>query len=452
MIPAARLQSAIELATQLEQNAIPADRLAHAYYRRRRYIGASDRRAISEHLYNMLRNRARLDWWVARTLVGLPSASLPAVGRGRMLAAQMLIDKIDPTRLRIMSQEERHGLEALSQTEWLLIERLSGQNLDHPEQPDWVRYEIPNWLFEILQTDLSTSDMAPETEYQALLQTAPLDLRVNTFKGNRQTVQAQLADEGIISHPTLYSPFGLRVDPTLSKTTHVAGGPVFQQGLVEVQDEGAQMIALMTDVRPGHRVVDFCAGAGGKTLALAAMMQGRGYLLACDISAERLDRAKIRIKRAGLQNIQRHLLTGTYDRWIKRHKYSFDRVLIDAPCSGVGTWRRNPDARWSLTPQALATRTKTQAELLASASRLVRPGGRLVYATCSLLSVENDAQLERFLESMAGQAFRLIAPLTLWQQLSQAPPPCTEHDKSLTLTPARHDMDGFYCAVLERLS
>jgi 16S rRNA (cytosine967-C5)-methyltransferase len=200
---------------------------------------------------------------------------------------------------------------------------------------------------------------------------------------------------------------------------------------------------MLVDTKPGERVVDFCAGAGGKTLALATQMENRGVVIACDVSEARLKRAAERFRGAGLHNIQTRLLTSERDRWVKRHKGGFDRVLVDAPCSGTGAWRRNPDARWRAQDAGLEGLTALQAEILASAARLVKPGGRLVYATCSLLTEENEAQVEAFLA--AHPAFQAVP-------LSEVAPqiPNSAHPDHLSLTPARHGTDGFFAAVMVR--
>src|SRR5439155_9855872 len=201
---------------------------------------------------------------------------------------------------------------------------------------------------------------------------------------DRATARRALAAEGVAAEPTRLSPLGLR----LRERVPLGNLAAFNQGLVEVQDESSQIAALLADARPGMRVVDFCAGAGGKTLALAAEMQNRGKLVACDVAGWRLERAGKRLRRAGISNVERRALANERDLWVKRHAASFDRVLVDAPCLGIGSWRRNPDGKWRAAPNDLAELVLRQREILASASRLVRPGGRLTYVTCSLLREE----------------------------------------------------------------
>jgi 16S rRNA (cytosine967-C5)-methyltransferase len=251
-----------------------------------------------------------------------------------------------------------------------------------------------------------------------------------------------LAGEGIAAEPTPFSPWGLRV----ADRRPVSATAAFKEGLVEVQDEGSQLIALLTDAQPGMRVADYCAGAAGKTLALAATMGNRGHIVACDVSAARLEGAARRLRRAGVDNAERHLLTAG-DKWRKRRGRSFDRVLVDAPCTGTGTWRRNPDARLRTNARDLAELTAKQTNILDDASDLVRPGGRLVYATCSLLPEEDEMQIERFLGRHPDFVMRPVP--ALWAELCPgvAAPGEGPH---LALSPAANGTDGFFAAVLER--
>jgi 16S rRNA (cytosine967-C5)-methyltransferase len=224
----------------------------------------------------------------------------------------------------------------------------------------------------------------------------------------------------------------------------LASLPMLKSGEVEIQDEGSQLVAMLVDARPGERVVDFCAGAGGKTLAIAAQMANKGHVIACDVMEGRLKRSAERFRRAGLHNIETRLLASETDRWVKRHKGGFDRVLVDAPCSGTGTWRRNPDARWRAPEeQGLDNLLSLQTRILASAARLVKPGGRFVYATCSMLSEENEDQVAAFLA--AHPAFHVVPLHEAAPQLTNSAQP-----DYLSLTPARHDTDGFFAAVMQR--
>ncbi|HKY93780.1 MAG TPA: RsmB/NOP family class I SAM-dependent RNA methyltransferase, partial [Kiloniellales bacterium] len=356
--------------------------------------------------------------------------------RSLAVAERVIVGKESSGALAQLCSGQRFGPSPLSPRERRGLEKLEGAPLQHREQPDWVRSECPQWLWPRFGPDAAA-------RLAALAEPAPLDLRVNALKATRPEAIKALVAEGLHPQPTPLSPLGLRLDDR----PNVAATAAFRDGLVERQDEGSQLAALLVDARPAQRVVDFCAGAGGKTLALAAAMQNRGSLFACDVEDWRLERAGERLRRAGAHNVTRKALATHRDPWVKRHKGAFDRVLVDAPCSGTGAWRRNPDARWRTAPEDLARVVALQREILDSACRLLKPGGRLVYVTCSLLPEENDAQAEAFL---AGHGdFRLLPLRQLWPQLLEAPPPAGLGD-TLTLSPETDGTDGFFVAVLER--
>jgi len=471
--PAARIASAIELLAQIEAApGRPADAVASDFFRARRFIGAGDRRAVSERAWGVLRSRRRLGWWlscggdgrapidqtVQDQTPGEQESKTHAAAQPTprtLVAAALLFDGWTPSGVAQAFSGGKFAATPLSATEQAVIARLTGHTLDHPAMPDAVRLEVPDWVLPRLVARFGT---ALGAELAALLDPAPLDLRANLLKASREAAQAALAAEGFAAAPTPLSPWGLR----LPGRRPITAGPAFQSGLVEIQDEGSQLVALLTDARPGMRVADLCAGAGGKALALAATMQNRGHIAACDVSAPRLDAAVRRFRRAGAHNIERHLL-GPGDRWLKRHAGGFDRVLVDAPCTGTGTWRRNPDARSRLTETDLAELVVRQAGLLDNAASLVRKGGRLVYATCSLFPEENEGQVQAFLDRHA--AFALVPLGRAWPTgassnpgvpalgssnlgAANLAPPCS--GEMLVLTPRQHGTDGFFAAVLER--
>jgi 16S rRNA (cytosine967-C5)-methyltransferase len=440
MTPAARAQAALDLLDVLipadDTPVPPADRAVADYLRGRRYIGSKDRRAIGELVYGVLRAQARLGWWLAR--VGAEGEGAPTP-RLRLIAFLMLHGGLPLAQVRQMFDGQAYAPEPLTPEEVAAAKPLGGQRLDHPEQTLDVRCEVPAWLLPQLRAALG-ADL--ERELSALAGEAPVDLRVNALKTDRDRAQAALADEGIPSAVGRLSPWALRIDGRRP----VAATRAFRDGLVEVQDEGSQLIAWLVGARPGERVVDFCAGAGGKTLALAAMMGNKGQVFAFDTLKGRLDRAGTRLKRAGAYNVTRKTLSSESDPWVKRHKGGFDRVLVDAPCSGSGAWRRNPDAKWRLTPEGLDELAELQGRLLASAARLVKPGGRLVYATCSLLPPENHAQVQRFLSRR--EDFKLVPLAEAWAEMLPGRPPVSTD--TLLLRPAAQGTDGFFVAVLER--
>jgi 16S rRNA (cytosine967-C5)-methyltransferase len=439
MTPGARLQAAVELLTAIHEGSSPADRAAAAYFRGRRYIGGQDRRDVIDRVYAVLRHRARLEWWLTR-VVGAGAIN----DRWRMIAALALLDGWHADRIAGAFDGGQYRPQPLDRRESEAAHKLAGKSIDHPDQPNWVRREYPQWLDHQLRNLLGPRF---DAEMAALGVEAPLDLRVNTLKATREQAIAALAEFNISATPTPLSPLGLRVRgrPPLATL------PCFRDGLVEVQDEGSQLAALLVDARPGMRVVDFCAGAGGKTLAMAAAMRNKGHIVACDVLQGRVDRAGTRLNRAGVHNVERRGLATERDPWVKRHARSFDRVLVDAPCSGVGTWRRNPDAKWRFTTDDLTAVIDLQRRILDSASRLVKPGGRLIYATCSLLPSENAAQVTSFAKD--HPEFALLPVADVWADTIGRMPAGTASptaDRLLQLTPAAHETDGFFVAVLER--
>jgi 16S rRNA (cytosine967-C5)-methyltransferase len=334
--------------------------------------------------------------------------------------------------------------------------------------PDWVRGEYPEWLDASLRAVFAENLAA---EMAALNAPAPLDLRVNLLKSTREAARAALKAEKIETEPTPLSPWGLRVagkSPRSSKMppSRAAGRPrvqnsrAFKQGLVEVQDEGSQVIAALVGARPGLTVVDYCAGAGGKTLALAALMARsgtlQGRLVACDLSAERLGRAAERFARAGAAAIERVPLAEEGQFALAGLMGAADRVLLDVPCSGSGAWRRDPLAKWRLDSARLAELAALQSRILAEAARLVRPGGRIVYATCSILREENEAPIASFLDH--DNLYRIVPIAEAWRETpggavieQRMPSGMTPGgNQFLRLTPASGGTDGYFAAVLER--
>ncbi len=425
MTPAGQLAAAIDLLGLIEADPRPADAVANHFFRTRRFIGGGDRRAVSTLVWGVLRTRRHLGWW-------LDFCRAPQTPR-LLLAVQALFSGQTPNKIAAAFISGRYGPPPLEPAEFTILEKLSTRTLEHPDMPDAVKYEVPDWILPKLRTQFGPTLAA---EMKAMNEPAPLDLRVNLLKGNRDDALLALAREGLRAEPTAYSPWGLRLANRQSVTT----GKAFQEGLVEIQDEGSQLIALALDAQPGMRVADFCAGAGGKTLAIAMGMGNKGHIVACDVSEPRLDGAIKRLRRAGVHNAERHLLEPG-DKWVKRQEQKFDRVLVDAPCTGTGTWRRNPDARTRLTEQDLAELTVKQAEILDRAQKLVKPGGKLVYATCSVLQDENETQTEAF-----------MARHPEFKPLPLEAPEALRGSQTLRLSPARHGTDGFFAAVMVRQS
>lgn len=429
MTPAARLQATLDLLNDVESAARPADAVTSAFFRTRRDIDDRDRGKILDLLYKLLRHRARLGWWLARQ----GHSDTP---RTRLLAWLMLAEGRTPEQVRRLFDGVTSGPAVLTDAEYALMAGLRGCTLVPPDMPEEVRLECPPWAVDPLRRRFGAAFGA---EMAATLVPPPLDLRVNPIKSTREAVLRDLKGLGLEAESTRLAPHGIRVRDRFP----LARLKGLKTGEVEIQDEGSQLVAQLVDARPGERVVDFCAGAGGKSLALAVQMNNRGHLVACDVNEARLKRCAERLRRAGLHNAQTRLLASETDRWVKRHKGGFDRVLVDAPCSGTGTWRRNPDARWRAPELGLEALAALQARILASAARLVKPGGRLVFSTCSMLPEENEDQVSAFLAT--NPAFRLVP-------LHEAAPELAgvALGDCLSLTPARHGTDGFFAAVMTR--
>lgn len=426
MKPAARIQSAIEILQEILQGAKPADTIITDYFKVRRYAGSKDRRAINQQVYDILRQRARLTWLAdqnglehtARNLV-----LMDCVSREDDIAALFTGDQYAPA--------------GLSETEAQTLPVLAEHDLS--KAPDHIRLEYPHWLEEDLKTSLGNNF---EPALQALNQEACLDLRINSLQATRAQVQELLSKQNIETETCPYSPLGLRSH----KKVKLGGIQAYKNGLVDVQDEGSQLIAQLCEARDQELVMDFCAGAGGKTLALAADMKNKGILYALDIAAKRLFRMRRRLERAGVQNVTLHPINSEADPWLKQFERRVDRLLIDAPCSGIGTWRRAPESRWKLTPEQLDDFTGRQARILKNAAHLVKPGGRLIYATCSLLKRENEDQVARFLNEQKDYSLRPVQDA--WAERLNSP--CPFDGPYMIMRSDQHHSDGFFCAILER--
>ncbi len=413
---AVRIDQVQQALGQILQWRGPADGELSRWFRAHPELGARDRHEVAESVFHVLRHLRRLR----------------QLGEGGQGAASR--------RLALLGLQATVGTErlapALSEAEadWLRRTTL----IDPASLPPAVRHSLPDWLHEALQQ--AWGDEA-ESLMESLNQLAPLDLRVNVLKAERDALLAELAGIEWPVSATPWSPWGIRIQgkPALQHW------PRFQDGSVEVQDEGSQLLGLLVAPRRGEFVIDFCAGAGGKTLLLGAMMRSTGRLYAFDVSEARLQRLKPRLARSGLSNVHPMLIEHERDTRIKRLAGKADRVLVDAPCSGTGTLRRNPDLKWRQDPAALAELTKTQDSILASAARCVAPGGRLVYATCSLLPVENQERVEAFLASHPD--FTVVPVQTV---LGERVPGLSMPGPWLQLRPDQHGTDGFFAAVLER--
>jgi len=391
----------------------PADATLHEFFRRHRQLGQRDRAFVAEGVFAALRRR--------RSLAAQAGSSEP-----RRLALAACIRELG------ISLRELDPALSRDEQSWAREYKARRPSLTPAEAAD-----LPDWLWEALGAALPDER---EALARAWLAPAPLDLRVNTLKATRDQVRAQLAADGIECALTPFSPVGLRVAGRPALQHH----PLFTSGAIEVQDEGSQLLCYLVAPKRGEMVVDFCAGAGGKTLFLGALMRSQGRLYAFDVSPRRLSRLKPRLARSGLSNVHPVLIENEGDVRIKRLAGKIDRVLVDAPCSGFGTLRRNPDLKWRQTARAIDELAAKQARLLAAASSLCKPGGRLVYATCSVLPAENEAIVDGFLSEHPEFALGDAAA-----ELARAGIPL-ESGPTLRLYPHHHGCDGFYAAVLER--
>ncbi|MCX8146081.1 MAG: RsmB/NOP family class I SAM-dependent RNA methyltransferase [Azovibrio sp.] len=402
------------LLLQLLSFAHPADGVLSRYFREHRNLGHRDRAFLAELLYFVLRRYRSL----------LARCEGEATQRHLLLAALVMqghnLREVEP----VVRASER---------DWLA--RVKGFALD--AQPPAVRLDLPDWLYERLVKQWGEAETVALAA--ALNRPAPLDVRVNELKASRAEVLERLAADGIAAAPGAYAPTAIR----LADKPALAKHPLFLSGAIEVQDEGSQLLGFLLAPRRGEMVADFCAGAGGKTLLLGALMRNTGRLYAFDVSEKRLANLKPRLARSGLSNVHPVRIESERDTKLKRLAGKMDRVLVDAPCSGLGTLRRNPDLKWRQSPAAVEELAAKQTAILMSAARLVRPGGRLVYATCSLLREENDAVIDAFLAAEPG-----FALVPAYQELARHAWPGQE--ARLQLRPDLHGTDGFYAVVLER--
>ena len=409
----AQLRHAQAAAAELLRFAGPADETLSAYFRKHRNLGQKDRAFVAETSFAVLRRK--------RSLESAAGSSEPAA-----LVVAALV--------RVLGFSGR-SLENLADTE--LLARLRGASKD---LPDAVRADLPDWLWQRLEERHGREEALRIA--QGLLNPAPLDLRTNLARTSREDVLARLVHDGIEAQAAKYAPAGVRLGGKPAINNHA----LFRDGLIEVQDEGSQLLAWLVAPRRGEMIADYCAGAGGKTLALAMLMRGSGRIYAMDVSAKRLAALAPRAARAQVNNIHSLALSGDNDARAKRLAGKLERVLVDAPCSGFGTLRRNPDLKLRHGPGAIDELAQKQARILQAAARLVKRGGRLVYATCSILQEENEAIVDAFQRSAPDFKSLSCAGLLAAQKIA------LDTGERLRLWPHVHGTDGFFAAAFERAS
>lgn len=397
MKEAARIQTAIELTDEIFAFRQPADNTINVYFRTRRYIGSTDRRVVSDLVWQTLRHYGRLSSLSAEKLTGR--------------AAVMMMLFFQKRDLDSLFNGEKYAPAPLNEAEKIFLKQL-------PDALPPAVLECPEWL----------KDKIDAADIVAMAEQAPLDLRVNTLKSDRKHVLALLEQAGIQARETPYSSSGIRIHERLNVTSL----PVFRDGLIEIQDEGSQIVSLLTQAAAGQTVIDWCAGAGGKTLAMSAMMRAKGTIYAVDNDPKRMRDLPDRACRAAANNV---IVLNDYN-----NLKMYDLVLVDAPCTGSGTWRRSADARWRITPQQSAGIIKTQREILDKACRFVKKGGKLFYITCSLDPAENEDQVRAFLQNHNDFKLEDLSPV-LENLTGQK-----RTDKTVRLNPSVFQTDGFFAA------
>src|SRR6202051_2248940 len=431
MTPAARLSAAIELLQTIDDQRAPGSQALKEWGTAHRFAGSGDRAAISGLVWDVLRRRASSAW--------LMGDDTP---RARLLGMLHIERKLDADSIAALCDGSRFAPSALTEAE-----RTALTSNTLAKAPPSIAGDYPEWLDSYL-AEVFGEDRALEAA--AMASRAPLDLRVNTLKAKPEKVLAATAHLG--ATPTKWSPIGLRIELGAdARNPGIHAEEAFIKGALEVQDEGSQLAALLSAAKPGEQVIDLCAGAGGKTLALAEMMGGKGRLIATDSDKRQLAPIHERLSRAGIHNCDVRTPKGEGDA-LSDIRASADLVLIDAPCTGTGTWRRNPDAKWRMRPGALEVRLKDQATVLDRAASLTKPGGRIAYITCSVLPPENGEQVRAFVAR--HPEFAVVPPeqavTVLWEKAEDFAAATLQSPEGLLMTPRRTGTDGFFVSVLKR--
>ena len=420
-----RIAAAAEVLEDIFERRTPATMALRDWGKAHRFAGSKDRSAIGNIVHDALRQKSSIAYRM--------DSEMP---RALALGATVFSGSVEIGTLIEQLAEDKHFTPPLTKDE---LEKLHGK-IELDTAPEWVRADVPEWVWPAFETNFGETAVM---EGQALTQRPPLDLRVNAIKAKREDVEVK----GAV--PTETSPVGLRLPAVdgFGRHPNVQSDPGFMTGQYDIQDEGSQIVSLLVAPKPGETVLDYCAGGGGKSLALAAEMKNEGKIYAFDIDKRRLAPTYDRAMRAGASIIN---VVQPPAKSLNHLRGGVDRVLIDAPCTGVGTWRRKPDAKWRLSEDALARRMKEQKKVLDEAKDFVKPGGYLFYVTCSVLAAENENQVYAFLERTPG--FTLLSAGEVWEERFgvETPKPWSADGCSLTLTPASTNTDGFFFAVMEK--
>lgn len=430
MQQAGRIQAAIDVLGDVIRQHTPVNMALRDWGKANRFAGSKDRTAIGNYVHDVLRYKSSLAWQMDED-----------TPRALILGLLVHHYEEEPETLSEMIKTAKYGPKPITADE---LSRLK-KGLPLKDAPLWVQANVPEWLWPAFENNFGDNAVS---EGQALCARAGLDLRVNTLKGNRKTLVKTLESFGVM--PTPLSPVGLRVLPqtgALSRLPNIQIEPCYQMGEVDIQDEGSQLLSLLVNAKLGEKILDLCAGGGGKTLALAADTHDKADIYAFDIDKRRLAPLYQRAKRAGADSL--HIINPPYKN-LTDLKGKMDKVVIDAPCTGVGTWRRKPDTKWRLKLETLETRLNEQEKILDNAASYLRPGGLLFYMTCSVLAEENEGRIYPFLEN--HPEFTLLSAGEVWEERFgvNGPKPWSEDGCSLTLTPALTGTDGFFFAVMEK--
>lgn len=420
----AQVNEAIKILTNLLEVQKPADRLIAFHFKNNRFIGSKDKAIISQIVYAVLRSKATLEFY-------LKQAKLEPTARRLVIAFLAVTEKKKITDMTKIFDGDMYAARNLTANEAEFVKKVN--KIDPTAMKQFERLNFPEWLTDDL--NLAFGDRLAD-EMIALGQQATTTIRTNTLKTTRGELRAALKEEGIKTKKTKVSHLGL----TVEGKANLFASQSFKKGLFEVQDEGSQILSLLAAAKPKQKVLDLCCGAGGKLLAMAADMQNTGSIIGTDVNEKRLMETKKRLKRSGVNNAMLKVITSENDKYLKRQAERFDTIFVDAPCSGTGTWRRNPDSKWNLQAEFVEELTQTQASILESAGRMAKKGGLVAYATCSVLRKENHDQVENFLKE--NEHFELV-------DISQIYPDLTT-EKVLQLTPAKHKCDGFFIALLRK--
>jgi len=450
MTPGAQYQAAIDLLHSFDGASGPLDRFFADWARSHRFAGSKDRAKIKEIVYAIMRRRAEFAWHMGEE-----------TPRALVLAELFFEQNVSLNVVAELFSGRKYCPAPLTLKEIKCFSEIRRKRMDAGRDddavPDSLRFSFPEWLVGMLSIPEGSTR---HHELAALAGRAPVDLRVNGLKTDRESVLESLKGQGIHAAPGAFSDLGVRlVKDKVSPYVNIRGTQIYKKGWVEIQDEAMQVASLLVGAGPRHQVLDLCAGSGGKSLALAALMRNRGQIIACDTQERRLSQMKERLERAGVRNVQTRVIreldmSASDDPDFAQETNHFDRVLLDVPCSGSGVWRRQPDAKWALTPKRLDHLIALQRTILSRAAPLVKPGGRLIYVTCSLLNSENGDQISAFLGS--HDDFSLLPLDEICRETdrlrggSLVEEANVEHSGTLLMTPGTTQTDGAYVAVLER--